>query len=128
MLWYPILCIDFVQTQKDKLMQHQEYNGWTNQETWLINMWFGDEFIYNLIKEDGVSDAETLKDILEEYILPEQGDGGSRNGYITDVQLKFDENNDWTVIQFSNNEWNYNWDTELFDELYLKYELSNLTI
>jgi hypothetical protein len=75
-------------------MKHQEYNGWTNQETWLVNMWFGDEFIYNLIKdefiynlikEDGVSDAETLKDIMEEYILPEIGDGGSRNGYITDV-------------------------------------------
>ena len=66
-------------------MQHQDYNGWTNRETWQINLWFGQEFIYPLIKEDGVSDAETLKDIIVDYILPEEGDGGSLNGYIKDV-------------------------------------------
>ena len=72
-------------TTEDKSIQNQGYKGWTNRETWLINMWFGDDFIYEKIKKDGVRDTETLKDILEEYILSEQGYDESRNGYITDV-------------------------------------------
>ena len=36
-------------TTEDKSMQNQGYNGWTNRETCLINMWFGDDFIYEKI-------------------------------------------------------------------------------
>lgn len=97
-------------TTEDKSMQNQGYNGWTNRETWLINMWFGDDFIYEKIKKDGVSDAETLKDILEEYIFSEQGYDEPRNGYITDV-LAF------TLCEV-------NW-KEIFDRYASELELQN---
>ena len=95
-------------------MQHQDYNGWTNRETWLINMWFGQEFVYHLIKEDGVSDAKTLKDIMVDYILPEEGDGGSLNGYIRDVIIDAIGEVNWEEIfdHYEVEPENYNYDSK----------------
>lgn len=38
-------------------MCDQRYNGWTNRETWLVNVWFNPEI---------QSDLDYAKDILEE--------------------------------------------------------------
>jgi len=45
-----------------------EYNGWTNKETWLVNLWFGDDFV--ALSEEGqiITEAfirETVEDICE---------------------------------------------------------------
>jgi hypothetical protein len=58
-------------------MNRREYNGWTNYETWLVNMWFGDVFA-DMQNERENTSAESLEDwvtsILEDQgQLPETG-------------------------------------------------------
>ena len=49
-------------------MERREYNGWTNYETWLLNLWFGDAFTD--MQEEGVQlDAQYLQDYVEEILL-----------------------------------------------------------
>lgn len=38
-------------------MERKEYNGWTNRETWLVNVWFNPE---------SVNDVEMAQETLEE--------------------------------------------------------------
>jgi len=40
------------------------YNGWTNRETWVINLWMGDYF-ENYFDEQN---ADTLADCIEEEL------------------------------------------------------------
>ena len=56
-----------------------EYNGWTNYETWLVNMWY-DQTFYGLITEEYGEDvsydqeydvAESIKYYLEDMVLEE---------------------------------------------------------
>ena len=44
-------------------MSDNKYNGWTNRETWVINVWMGDYF-------QGVSDdgQQLLADYIEETV------------------------------------------------------------
>lgn len=54
------------------------YNGWTNRETWLVNLWFGDTFQDDL--ESGVDvTADYMRDMVETYVDEiigrEQGSG-----------------------------------------------------
>ena len=42
-------------------------NGWTNRETWLVNLWFGDWFTADA--DDGVAITPVLiKETVETYI------------------------------------------------------------
>jgi hypothetical protein len=50
------------------------YNGWTNRETWLVNLWFGDS-----IDEDSPMTAEGLEDYVKEIIGFENLDGFVRD-------------------------------------------------
>ena len=44
-----------------------DYNGWTNRETWLVNLHFGDMFSEDT--DDGETwSAEALRDYIEEYV------------------------------------------------------------
>ncbi|MEH6637106.1 MAG: hypothetical protein V7700_16420 [Halioglobus sp.] len=38
------------------------YNGWTNRETWLVNIWFMDSFDGERVS------AESLRDRVDEYV------------------------------------------------------------
>ncbi len=38
-----------------------DYNGWTNRETWLVNLWFMDGF-------DGRVTADEIENIVTEYV------------------------------------------------------------
>jgi hypothetical protein len=53
----------------------QEYNGWTNYETWNVALWIqNDEGLYHLARECG--DYETLVNRLyEDYGVRETKDG-----------------------------------------------------
>jgi len=51
-------------------MERREYNGWTNYETWLVNMWFGDCFA--AMQEDtGNMSADALEDFVMEMLESE---------------------------------------------------------
>ncbi len=54
-------------------MERKGYSGWTNYETWLVNLWLtNDEGIYNSMLElaascaDECGAAEAIKDCIEE--------------------------------------------------------------
>ena len=42
-----------------------KYNGWTNWETWLVNLWYGD-YLSDIAEEEGYMDAEACKSCVEE--------------------------------------------------------------
>jgi hypothetical protein len=46
-----------------------KYNGWTNYETWLCNLWFDNfEFTDMLDMFDGVKDKDDIRIRIEDYI------------------------------------------------------------
>jgi hypothetical protein len=49
------------------------YNGWTNRETWLVNVWFNPET---------VDDIEAIKDQIEAV---EASIGGQFGGFFSDL-------------------------------------------
>ena len=42
----------------------KDYNGWTNRNTWLINLWFGD-----IIRQELEEDAATTADMIENMVM-----------------------------------------------------------
>ena len=52
-------------------MEEQGYNGWTNHETWLVNLWLND-CVDSLPEELGTTDtasiAEAIRELVEEII------------------------------------------------------------
>lgn len=47
-----------------------DYNGWTNRNTWLINLWFG-EMIREQLEEDAATSTEMLEGIIMDIIYEE---------------------------------------------------------
>lgn len=42
-------------------------NGWTNRETWLVNLWFGDSFA--VMQDDGEEiTADYIRETVESYV------------------------------------------------------------
>lgn len=59
-----------------------ECNGWTNRETWLVNLWFGDGFTMDA--EEGVEiTADYIRETVEQYI--EDKLGGDWSNFIADM-------------------------------------------
>lgn len=57
------------------------FNGWTNKETWLVNLWLGDMFQCDL--EDGVEiTPDYIETLVEELVHQTIGDP---SGFITDL-------------------------------------------
>jgi hypothetical protein len=42
-----------------------EYNGWTNKETWLVNLWLGDDFAQRS-EEGEIVTASFIRETVEE--------------------------------------------------------------
>lgn len=45
----------------------ENYNGWTNRNTWLINLWFGD-LIRDMLEEDCCESADNLQAFVESIL------------------------------------------------------------
>jgi hypothetical protein len=56
-----------------------EYNGWTNRETWLVNIWFMD----GIDGSEPVS-AEYLQEYVEDYVELMLGQA-DESGFIADM-------------------------------------------
>lgn len=55
------------------------YNGWTNWETWQVNLWFGDTF--SMMQDDGEQvTRDTMESMVEEYL-----DGFGVEGMASDI-------------------------------------------
>lgn len=42
------------------------YNGWTNRETWLVNLWFGD-YLEDMAMDNKI-DAEFIQNEIDGYV------------------------------------------------------------
>ena len=59
------------------------YNGWSNKETWLVNLWLGDMFT-----EDQEAGTEITADYIEQLVDEMASallDGPDANGFMTDL-------------------------------------------
>ena len=74
-------------------MNIQKYNGWTNYETWLCNMWFDNfEFTDMMDMFDQCEDNCDVLEIIEEYIKSTVEEfveysltPGDQDGFINDM-------------------------------------------
>jgi hypothetical protein len=58
------------------------YNGWTNKETWLVNLWLGNMLQADV--DDGQDiDAEYIESLVDEMASAALEEGA--NGFITDM-------------------------------------------
>ena len=83
-----------------------KYNGWTNYETWLCNMWFDNfEFSEMLDNYDGCKDrndilnnvADYIKNYVEEYVEYSLS-SGDQHGFIHDMLNAAISEIDWRDI------------------------------
>ena len=52
-----------------KVVSDKTYNGWTNRETWLVNIWFLDNLYLDLKDINSQGDrARYIKDYVEEHV------------------------------------------------------------
>jgi hypothetical protein len=58
-----------------------EYNGWTNWETWLVNLHY-EEILRELVKEYGIITGQALK---ETFLSCIEDDLQSNNTFISDL-------------------------------------------
>jgi hypothetical protein len=73
-------------------MERREYNGWTNYETWLVNMWYGD-YLQDIVNEGETLDADQIEAIVVSMMsdydqLPE-------NGFVADIMNAALRQIDW---------------------------------
>jgi hypothetical protein len=58
------------------------YNGWTNKETWLVNLWLGD-MLHADIDDRQEIDESYIESLVDEMASAALEDGA--NGFITDI-------------------------------------------
>ena len=76
-----------------KPMMAQSYNGWSNYDTWLANLWYGEIFV-DLIREEYGEEvtydqeydvAQSIQYYLDDLVTDELEGAVSRAGYVADV-------------------------------------------
>jgi len=73
-------------------MERREYNGWTNYETWLVNMWYGDIFA-DMQNEREDTSAQSLEDFVTS-MLEDQGQLPD-HGFAADIMNAAMRQVDW---------------------------------
>lgn len=53
-----------------EVMIQEKYNGWTNRETWLVNLWYGDALV-DLVEENGSPIDENEAEEWVRYVAEE---------------------------------------------------------
>jgi hypothetical protein len=76
-------------------MDRREYNGWTNYETWLVSMWYGDIFA-DLASEGRLDSPDNLQTFVEEMLM-ESGQL-PESGLAADIMNAFLRQVDWDDI------------------------------
>lgn len=63
----------------------EKCNGWSNRETWLVNLWFGDIFLAD--GEAGLTlNEEYMQEIVESHLADILGGSGNGDaGFIRDM-------------------------------------------
>lgn len=85
-----------------------KYNGWTNYETWLVNLWTG-EYLYDIIREyeaEEREDLDALADFCQEVVHDLLADSGHlpESGLAADIVLSFLRAANWREIAEHANE------------------------
>lgn len=77
-----------------------EYNGWTNYETWDVRLWLNnDQGLY--ISARQTESSEELKEFVKEFIFGESGDtisNGMAKDLLTHALQKVDWNEVWDDV------------------------------
>jgi hypothetical protein len=72
----------------------QGYNGWSNYETWLVNLWFGD--IFTEMSDQGQLHSEMLREFVEEML---ESDGAlPQYGFAADIMNAALRSVDWREL------------------------------
>lgn len=80
------------------MLNDKTYNGWTNQITWLVNLWYGD--LLADIAQEQAMDADIAEDIVWQYL-----DSDTRNvSFASDLLRLAMANVDWQEIANAANE------------------------
>ena len=75
-------------------MSEKDYNGWSNYETWLVNLWWGDY----LSEYPGEHEKGWVRDFVES-VIEESGEEPPRGGFAADVLGSFLSRVDWREIE-----------------------------
>jgi len=67
---------------KKESLKMTKCNGWKNRETWLVNLWFGDNFTMDA--EEGIEiTPDYIREVVEQHIENERGKDWS--GFVYDM-------------------------------------------
>ena len=58
------------------------YNGWANKETWLVNLWLGDELQSHKDEGEALS-ADYIRDLVDDLATELYGQSGLMNDLLT---------------------------------------------
>lgn len=70
------------------------YNGWSNYETWLVNLWYGDLFV------DMANEDWTGGEIVEDFVMEMLADEGAlpETGFAADIMNAALRNVNWREL------------------------------
>lgn len=71
------------------------YNGWSNYETWLVSMWYGDIFT-DMANEGQLGSSDNLQTFVEEMLM--EAGQLPESGLAADIMNAFLRNVDWEEI------------------------------
>lgn len=74
------------------------YKGWTNYETWLTNLHFGDDLIYDFMRETKATDIYDASLELKEYITDDMIPNLGNNSFAEDIVNSFLDAVNWYEI------------------------------
>ena len=78
-------------------MSTKEYNGWTNKQTWNINLMYN-EIFSNMCEEQEFDDPDHVADAFESIVTELEFDGVTENTLAHNVLSEYLNQVDWKEI------------------------------